>query len=194
MRNKINPSITAENLFIIFALKYICIIQKRIFSWCYWTCEFLACLWLLRWLIRVALYSHWLQEYLTPSCLDFWCVLRCPLCVAWYSHWLQEYLTPSCLDSWCFLRSEFAIAWYSHWLQEYLTPSCLDSWCILRLCCCLIVTLVTGISDTFMFRFMESLKIPLLCRLILTLIARISNTFDITFCTMFTQTAFLTLV
>ena len=100
-------------------------------------------------------YSHWVQEYLTPSCLDCWWVLRNLCVVASYSHWIHEHLTPVCWYCWWVLSWSCPVAWnshclheylfcswvlrlpcnvarYSHWLLEYLKPSCLDCWCFLR--------------------------------------------------------------
>ena len=49
-----------------------------------------------------------------PSCLDYWWVLSWVCRVAWYSHWLHEYLTPLCLDCWWVLKLPCNVAWYSH--------------------------------------------------------------------------------
>ena len=45
------------------------------------------------------------------------------------------------------------------------------------LLCSLIVTLITGILDTFMFRLNMSCQIYLICVLLVTLITRILDTF-----------------
>ena len=61
------------------------------------------------------------------------CILREPTVAAVYLHWLQEYLTPSCLRSMCLLRSLSWVVAYLYLSQGYLMPSCLLSTCFLRL-------------------------------------------------------------
>ena len=66
-------------------------------------------------------------------------------------------------------------------LQGYLTPSCMD-WMLNMFCQTslqrkLLVTLITSILYTFMFRFNMSCQIILLCKLLVTLITSILDTF-----------------
>ena len=77
-------------------------------------------------------YSHWLQGYLTPSCLYLIWLLRLPVVVAACSQWSHKYLTSSCLFLICFLRIIVVVAMCSHWLHRYLTPSCMFSICLFR--------------------------------------------------------------
>ena len=104
---------------------------------CHWVQEYLTlscldCWWILRNLCVVAWYSHLLHEHLTTLCWYCWWVFSWFCRVAWYSHCLHKYLTNSCLDCSWVLRLPCNVARYSHWLQEYLKPSCLDCWCFLR--------------------------------------------------------------
>ena len=71
----------------------------------------------LRWLLMVALYSL----DLIPSCFDF-LLLRELFWVALYTHWSQSIMIPTCFDSLCTLRLLLVVALYSHWSQSYWTP------------------------------------------------------------------------
>ena len=86
----------------------------------------------LRWPCWQNFESHWLHDYLTPSCTDILCVLRLLCWLNFESHWLHEYLTPSCTDILCVLRLPCCLKFETHWLHEYLIPSCTDNLCVLR--------------------------------------------------------------
>ena len=83
----------------------------------------------LRWLLMVALYSL----DLIPSCFDF-LLLRELFWVALYTHWSQSIMIPSCFDSLCTLRLLLVVALYSHWSQSNLMSLCLDWLWNLRVC------------------------------------------------------------
>ena len=65
-----------------------------------------------------ALYSHWLQEYLTFLCNASMWFFRFPFVVSFHSHQLQGYLTFSWTAWICFSRFP-VVAWYLHWLQFF---------------------------------------------------------------------------
>ena len=71
----------------------------------------------------VALYSHWSQGNLTPSCLDFMCFNKCPFWhwVALYLHWSQGNLTPLCLDFMCLNKSPIGVGHKETWHLHVLT-------------------------------------------------------------------------
>ena len=83
----------------------------------------------LRWLLMVALYSL----DLIPSCFDF-LLLRELFWVALYTHWSQSIMIPTCFDSLCTLRLLLVVALYSHWSQSNLMSPCLDWLWNLRVC------------------------------------------------------------
>ena len=78
-------------------------------------CQCFLFLWRLRSNFRPVWYSHWSQEYFTPSWIDFSCLLRVLCCVNCWSHRLQEYWTPSWTDFLCCLSAIKILNCLSHW-------------------------------------------------------------------------------
>ena len=106
-----------------------------------------------------AAYSHWSQGYLISSCFDSLCCLNLINVEAAYSHRYQGYLFNSCVHFFCCLKLLNMEAEYSHWSQGYLI---FVFWLFLLFqineYVSSICTLITGISDTFMYRFSVFIK------------------------------------
>ena len=66
---------------------------------------------------EVALWSHWLQRYSTPSWTALLCWARCPFEVASWLHCLQGNLTPSWTTCMCWLRLLLDFTLWSHSLH-----------------------------------------------------------------------------
>ena len=87
-------------------------------------------------LFCVALYSHWLQGYLTFSSTDSIWVFRWFCCVNSFSHWIRGNLTFSWTDSIWVFRLLWCVNCLQHWIQGYLTFSWTDSIWVFRWFCC----------------------------------------------------------
>ena len=74
-------------------------------------------LWVVRLFSTIALKSHYLQSYFTPSCLDHIWFLRLLRFVNTESHWMHLYLTPSCTDLIWVVRLLCLLNLESHCLQ-----------------------------------------------------------------------------
>ena len=82
------------------------------------------------------------------------CILREPTVAAVYLHWLQEYLTPSCLRSMCLLRSLSWVAAYLYLSGiSYAFMLALNMFSQITSCSRSVFTLITWIPWFFVFTF-----------------------------------------
>ena len=110
---------------------------------------------MVRWPFEVAWCSHSLHGNFNPSCTVLWCLVRSLFVVVLWSQYVHGYIQPSWTTLWCWVSLPLVVAWYLQSLHGYLTPSCKIAGF-----CCFIVTMLTGILNSFKYCSLVFSEIP----------------------------------